>query len=447
MENTNTTTNTLDFSWAQNGKVNEVLFMQEFLKAYPMQAFEGRFYDTNGYVPSEKVKGRIFSMLKLAVTADLAKKTHQLFQALLFEADTDEMPEDMFTIRVKNGSLSVKDGFREENEVCRVRLPVPFEQDATEPARWYAFLNELLEPEDIVTLQEYLGYCLIPCTMGQIMLFLIGDGGEGKSRITQVCRAIFGEYMNVSSFHKLETNQFARADLEGKLLMIDDDMKLSALPSTNYIKSIVTQEGKIDTERKGMQSEQRHMNCRLLCLGNGSPNALYDHSNGFYRRQIILSTKPKDTSRRDDPYLTEKLQKELNGIFLWCFEGLKRLMENDFHFTISERAKKSLEELRESGNNVISFMKSECYFTLGEGLHATTADLYHSYQLWCRENAEICVALRSFSGYLKDHAAQYRLTASNNIPNREGRKVRGFYGIKVNVISDFVPYEGETPFD
>ena len=117
-------------------------------------------------------------MLKLAVTADLAKKTHQLFQALLFEADTDEMPEDMFTIRVKNGSLSVKDGFREENEVCRVRLPVPFERDATEPARWYAFLNELLEPEDIVTLQEYLGYCLIPCTKGQIMLFLIGDGGK-----------------------------------------------------------------------------------------------------------------------------------------------------------------------------------------------------------------------------------------------------------------------------
>ena len=56
-------------------------------------------------------------------------------------------------------------------------------------------------------------------------------------------------------------------------------------------------------------------------------------------------------------------------------------MENDFHFTISERAKKSLEELRESGNNVISFMKSEFYFTLDEGLHATTADLYHSYQL------------------------------------------------------------------
>ena len=450
MENTTHTngqTHQTDVSWAQDGKVNEVLFMQALLKEYPMQAFEGRFYNTDGYIPDEKVQSRIYSLLKLSISANLAQKTKQIFQALLFEADTDQMSDDMFTVRVKNGSLSVTDGFREEYDICKARLSVPYDPDAPTPARWLRFLDGLLEPADVLTLQEYLGYCLIPCTKGQVMLFLIGDGGEGKSRITQVCREIFGEFMNVASFQSLETRPFARANLENKLLMVDDDMKLGKLPSTHYIKSIVTQEGKIDTERKGIQGEQRHMNCRLLCLGNGSPNALYDHSNGFYRRQIILRTKPKDPDRIDDPYFSEKLLPEINGIFLWCFEGLKRLMKNDFHFSVSEKAKKSLEELREEGNNVISFMRSECYFTLGEGLHATTADLYHSYLLWCRENAEIKVALRSFSGYLKDHAAQYHLTASNNIPNREGRKVRGFYGIRVDVQSDFVPYDGETPFD
>lgn len=437
----------INFTWARNEKVNEVLFMREFLKAYPMLAFEGRFYDTNGYVPPEKVRSRIFSLLRQGITADLAKKTNQIYQALLFEADSDEMPEDMYTIRVQNGSLSVTDGFREEQEICKARLPVIYDPDAPEPAMWLSFLDCLLEPEDIPALQEYLGYCLIPCTKGQIMLFLIGDGGEGKSRITQICRAIFGDYMNVSSFHKLETNQFARADLEGKLLMVDDDMKLSALPSTSYIKSIVTQEGKIDTERKGVQSEQRQMNCRLLCLGNGSPNALYDHSNGFYRRQIILTTKHRDENRIDDPYLSEKLKSELSGIFLWCFEGLKRLIANDFRFTVSERARQNLKELKESGNNVIPFLRSECYITLEASKSATTADLYRAYQLWCRENAEGSIALRSFSGYLKDHAAQYGLTASNNIPNKDGRKVRGFYGIKVDVQNDFAPYCGETPFD
>ena len=36
--------------------------------------------------------------------------------------------------------------------------------------------------------------------------------------------------------------------------MIDDDMDMNALPKTNYIKTIVTAEAKLDLERKGVQS-------------------------------------------------------------------------------------------------------------------------------------------------------------------------------------------------
>ena len=56
------------------------------------------------------------------------------------------------------------------------------------------------------------------------MLMLIGKGGEGKSRIGVVMNAIFGLNMNTTSIQKVETNRFARADLEGKLLMVDDDL-------------------------------------------------------------------------------------------------------------------------------------------------------------------------------------------------------------------------------
>ena len=48
--------------------------------------------------------------------------------------------------------------------------------------------------------------------------------------------------MNTTSIQKVESNRFSRADLESKLLMVDDDMDMSALPKTNYIKSIVTSE-------------------------------------------------------------------------------------------------------------------------------------------------------------------------------------------------------------
>ena len=73
-------------------------------------------------------------------------------------------------------------------------------------------------------------------------LMLIGKGGEGKSRIGLVMRSLLGDSMNTTSIQKVESNRFSRADLENKLLMVDDDMDMSALPKTNYIKSIVTSE-------------------------------------------------------------------------------------------------------------------------------------------------------------------------------------------------------------
>ena len=91
-------------------------------------------------------------------------------------------------------------------------------------------------------LQEYMGYCLIPSNKAQKLLIILGKGGEGKSRIGLVMRKILGTNMNVSNIQKVEHNRFARADLEYRLLMVDDDMKLEALKDTNYIKTIVTLE-------------------------------------------------------------------------------------------------------------------------------------------------------------------------------------------------------------
>lgn len=73
---------------------------------------------------------------------------------------------------------------------------------AAKPERWLAFLNELLEPEDIPTLQEYLGYCLIPCTKGQKMMFLLGKGGEGKSRIGLVLKKLMGDAVSMAASRK-----------------------------------------------------------------------------------------------------------------------------------------------------------------------------------------------------------------------------------------------------
>ena len=44
-------------------------------------------------------------------------------------------------------------------------------------------LSDLLYPEDIPTVQEFIGYCLIPSNKGQRMMVIKGRAAEGKSQI------------------------------------------------------------------------------------------------------------------------------------------------------------------------------------------------------------------------------------------------------------------------
>ena len=227
-----------------------------------------------------------------------------------------------------------------------------------------------------------------------------------------------------------EYNRFARADLERRLLMIDDDMDMNALPKTNYIKTIVTAEAKLDLERKGVQSYQRDIYARFLCFGNGALTSLYDHSDGFFRRQLILTTKDKPTDRMDDPFLVEKMCAELEGILLWCLEGLHRLVQNDFRFTVSERAAANVDTIKRSSNNVIDFMESEGYFRFKADYSISSKEFYDIYKQWCEDNACHSVSAIRFSAELRQNDRRYNLEATNNIYLPGGRRVRGFVGIE-----------------
>ena len=301
------------------------------------------------------------------------------------------------------------------------------------PETWLRFLSDLLEAEDILTLQEYLGYCLIPTNRGQVMMLLKGNGGEGKSRIGVVMQKLLGGNLKNGSIAKVERSPFARADLEHELLMVDDDMKLEALKSTHYLKSLITAEMPMDLERKGEQSYQGKMYVRFLAFSNGDLESLYDYSDGFYRRQLILSVKKRPPNREDDPFLADKLCGEIEGIFLWCLEGLCRLQSNNFRFTESSQTKANREDARREADNVLLFLRSEGYIRLKADSAIPSAALYGIYCLWCSDNAYKPLAARTVSMTLKKHADEFGLEHDNHIQNALGKRVNGFWGIEALV--------------
>ena len=262
--------------WFDGKKVEEAAFCRAFLAEHPMICVSKSFFTKEGRVCDEsRLRREIYDAVNPYVTTGLAKKVDSLLELLRVEAYAEDLPVQTDRIHMANGTLFLDGTFTEDKEYCRNRLPVMYDPEAAFPKRWLEFLNELLIPADIPTLQEYMGYCLIPTTKAQKMLMLVGKGGEGKSRIGVVMRALFGTSMVNGNLTKVETNRFARADLEHALLMVDDDMKTEGLPQTNYLKSIITAELPMDLEKKSQQSYQGELHCRFLGFGNGSLKALY----------------------------------------------------------------------------------------------------------------------------------------------------------------------------
>ncbi len=417
--------------WFTGKTVNEALFCRAFLNEHRLLYTEDAFFTPDGRLEDDTpLKEAIFDRIFPYVTSNVTKKIAGIIELLKITAYQADFPPSTDRIHLENGTLCLDGRFIPGRpEIVRSRFPVRYDPNAPSPETWLRFLSDLLEPEDVRTLQEYIGYCLLPCNWGQRMMIIKGSGGEGKSQIGAVLRRLFGVNAKDGSIGKVSENRFARADLEHIHLMIDDDMRMDALRQTNYVKSLVTAQGRMDLEKKGRQSYQGWMYARMLAFSNGNLRSLYDRSDGFYRRQLILTAKERPADRVDDPYLAGKMVQEIEGILLWALDGLHRLVSRSYRFSESQQALESLSGVRRDANNVIHFMESSGYIRLDGTGSVSSAELYQIYLLWCRENAVLPMRPRTFSDYLVSEQKRYGILHANTMVNTAGRRVWGFRGI------------------
>ena len=173
------------------------------------------------------------------------------------------------------------------------------------------------------------------------------------------------------------------------------------------------------------------LSVRSICFSNGSPQSLNDKSDGWSRRLLILSVKPIPPDRIIDRTLSDKLLAEKEGIFLWMFEGLRRLTANKFEFTRSKKLQQNLVEMREDSCNIIGYLKDNQFVEFDKNAECSTAVLYKNYCGWCTANGQIEMKKDMFSVWLKQNQAKYDLIYSDYILDAQGKKARGYRGIKI----------------
>lgn len=148
---------------------------------------------------------------------------------------------------------------------------------------------------------------------------------------------------------------------------------------------------------------------------------------------MILSTKPKPKDRVDDPFIAEKFLAEKEKIFCWMLDGLRRLIKNNFRFTLSENSKYNVEEILRESCNVIDFLEDENAVVFEPDAYVASKKLYEMYSSWYDKNGLDALRSITFIKWMNDNTARYNITYDTHIPEPNGAgKVRGFLGIRLN---------------
>lgn len=413
-------------------RINEPLFAQIFQDEYKVNRINGVFY-VNG---EEKSDDYILMLIQKKIAPffkeNTGRLTKNLFLTLSNTVYTDQPKPDESKIFCKNGiTINVrKDGSfdtAEEDIFTLTRIGTKYNPLAVCPT-WEKYLKDLFFEEDIPTVQEYLGYCLIPCTRAQAGLYIKGSGGEGKSTIRDVVMVLFGNAAVQERVHNLG-DKFVPANLENKLVMVDDDLDTEKLSDTSWLKKLTTARDRFQVERKMKTKYNAFLYSRILAIGNTFIGSKFDHSDGFYRRQLLVDVKRKTRDEKDDDrFMSDKCIAEIEGILNWALEGLSRLVKNNYHFTVSERMIRTLDNIKHDGDNTLTFIEDDTLIEITRDTRdkTTTADLLTLYAVWCADNGDTPIKRKTFQLRMSERFKDYKI----RIATHEGR-LQGFSGIRL----------------
>ena len=319
------------------------------------------------------------------------------------QRDVRELDSNPYIINVKNGLYNVlEDRLTQHDEryLSTVQLNVNYTPGADCP-RFRQFLHESLSDDQVVLIQEMLGYFLIPVNRAQKSFVIVGEAGAGKSKLLLVLNDILLGKENVSNVSWQSLNErFKTAELFGKLANIFADLPTKNIDDNGIFKALVG-EDYLTVERKNKNPFSFQPYARLLFSCNKIPRNYGDKSEGFYRRLIIVRFSHAVPEEKRDPDLMEKFRAEADGILIFALEGLRRLMENHYKFSETEVNREELQKYREDSNSVLAFIKECC--EIEPNSHVSRAELFNHYKTYCEESGLVPFAQRNFNMELENN--------------------------------------------
>lgn len=196
--------------------------------------------------------------------------------------------------------------------------------------------------DSIQFLQEVIGYLLSTYVWAKKAFIFYGVPNSGKSVLLNVIGKIVGKE-NVSNVALQQLSDSCHvAQLKDATVNIASDLPQAPIKDIGVFKSVVSSLDVIETKELYKNPTSQLCYCKLAFGTNQFvPLNRLDANNAaaFFERLIIVPFTKSIPEGQRNLSLAEDLFKERDYILTWAIKGLKRLVENNFVFSLTKESK------------------------------------------------------------------------------------------------------------
>jgi putative DNA primase/helicase len=344
-----------------------------------------------------------------------------------------ELTDDKgYIANVKNGLLNImtKELMPHTPDfVSLVQYNVVYDPKATCP-NWNACLKAWVEgPESEkkeLLLQQFSGYCLSSSMTYDKALFIVGDGGNGKSTFVDTIAMVIGN--DAVSHIDLESlyGQYGMKGLIGKRLNVIEEVAGNYYQSNKLKKLISGEKVTIDIKYKDQFSFRPQ--AKFIFAVNLMPR-VDDTSTATERRTLAINFKNNFRRNPNTALRTASglLASELSGILNWMIEGAAKLRDLKGFVETNEQVQ-MLSEYRQENSSVEGFI-AEC-LTMNQEKIVTSVVVYDEYKKYCTADGR---KFKSKIAFTKEMAAYGKRYGTFEYFERStGKETSRFVGFEIS---------------
>ena len=198
--------------------------------------------------------------------------------------------------------------------------------------KWNEFINKVLPGEGAEYLQMCVGMAAVGKVYEEAMIFMIGNGSNGKSTIANILSAVFGSYALTLQPDIITATKDGKtppdfAEVRGKRIVFLSETEEGDRLSTKALKRLSSNE--TVAARRLYSMPETFMPSHTVFYSTNHTPRIGSGDYGTWRRIKNLPFEYKFTDAEKQTNFAEVvLAEEADGIFGWVCEGARKFIEN-----------------------------------------------------------------------------------------------------------------------